>query len=178
MLANVGRKVFLIVLLLLVSLGFLFRPTTLLAYGDDVDPFFQILQLIHVPVEALVGRQLIRAAPEELLVICDGWLDQFVLDGLILKNFVAGNELALDLLDLNHVSELDRFAGLTTLEQFSVFLEDAKELLVVGNFLAIEHTSLSLHDHLPAYGSKMLKLLDHVFDDVWFHVGVSNPSHP
>ena len=77
----------------------------------------------------------------------DGRFEKFRLDGFMGEYIVMGNELLLHLLDLDHVPELDGFAGLASDEQFGMRLEEAEELLVVGHLLTFDDALMRLfHD--------------------------------
>jgi hypothetical protein len=69
---------------------------------------------------------------------------------LLLVHLVGGDELLADLLDLDHVTELDVLARLAALEELRVWLEEAEELLVVGDGLAVQHAPPRLIEDLPA----------------------------
>ena len=104
--------------------------TPLLGNSDDLDVTVELGELLRRPV-ALVGCDAFWKVPEELLVARQGWADEGRLDRFLPEHLVVGDELLSGLLDLDHVTELNVLAGLATLEEFGVVLEDAKELVLV-----------------------------------------------
>ena len=80
-----------------------------------------------------------------------GGIQERVLDRLLVVHLVRRDELLADLLDLDHVAELDVLARLAALEELRVRLEEAEELLVVGDGLAVQDaTPRLIHDALPS----------------------------
>lgn len=126
--------------------GLFFRPVTLLGNADDFDSLAQLFDLCHVLIVSLVCGNRVGIISEESLVVFQCRLDQFVLDGLLLEDFVLSDEIAVNLPDLNHVSELDRLGCLAAYEEFGMRLEDAEDLLLVGDRLLIDDSATCLID--------------------------------
>ncbi len=97
------------------SLGLLERATTLLGDGDDFDVLLERPDGLHVGVVSLVGRQLLRQMTEQVLVLSECRGDQRGLERLVVEHVVARDEFLLDLLDLDHVPELDGLAKLAAI---------------------------------------------------------------
>ena len=112
----------------------------------DVDLLVQLLDRRHVLVVSFVGRDALWIVTEQFLVTSQCRFDQFMFVGFLFKDVIVCNEFAFDLLDLNHVSPLDRLGSLTPLEQLGMGFEDAEYFLVIRNLFAIQNSTRSLVD--------------------------------
>ena len=93
-----------------------FRGTSLALLTDrnGLDVLLQPVDGLSVEI-ALVGCEAGRVDAEQSAMRSQRLVQQCGLRGLVFEHVVVGNELLGDLLNLNHVTELDRLAGLATL---------------------------------------------------------------
>ena len=146
---------------------FLFGPTPLLCDGDELHLVAQVLERLDAFVVALVGCDFLGIPPEQTTMSFHRGAQELMLDGFLLEGLVVGDEFLADLLDLDHVTELDGLAGFSPLEEFRVRLEDAEELLVVGNRVTLEDSPPGLIDHSGSQLEVVIQILrEHLSDDV------------
>jgi len=81
------------------------------------------------------------------VVTGEGRREERVLCGLVGKGLIVRDELPGDLLDLDHVAELDLLAGVAAFEQLRMRLEETEELLVIGDGLSLQDTAPRLVHH-------------------------------
>ena len=74
------------------------------------------------------------------------------------EDAVVRDELARDLLDQHHVTELDRLGRLPPLQELRVRLKDAEDLLIVGDLLAANDPTPCLAEDLLAQRAKVFDL--------------------
>ncbi len=129
---------------IMLSLGLFRGASSFLGDGNHRDLTLQAINRVHAFVVALVSSELVGIATEELPVAFQNGLEQLVLDRSLVEDIVVRDEFAVDLLNLDHVSELDVFAGLATFEQFRVRLEDAEQFLVIRHALALDKSRFRL----------------------------------
>ena len=149
--------------------------TALLGNGHDRHTLRGIFEDFARPV-AFVGRQGLGRMTEQRLVVLEGRAHESRLGRPLLKDLVVRDELALDLLDLDHVAELDILAGLAAYEQLGVRLENAEELLRVGNRTPVEHTFGRLPDHVPGKLLEVAQIYDQSLDDDVVEAAVTTRS--
>jgi len=146
---------------------FLLGPTPELRDGDELHLLAQILERADAFVVALVGSDFPGILPEQTAMAFHRGAQELMLDGLLIEGLVVGDEFLADLLDLDHVTELDGLSRFSPLEEFRVRLEDAEELLVIGNRVTLEDPPPGLIDHSRSQVQVVFQVLrEHLGDDV------------
>src|SRR5437867_7461558 len=105
-------------------------------------------QLVHAVVEAFVSGERFGELSERVPVTLQNRIDQRGVVGPVFEYLVVGDELLLDLLEEDHVAELDRLGDLASDQQLGVRLEDTEQLLRVRELLALEDPAGSLVNDL------------------------------
>ncbi|MGQ0651962.1 MAG: hypothetical protein ACT4P4_06795 [Betaproteobacteria bacterium] len=95
--------------------------------------------------------------------------------GRCFEHLVAGDELLLDLLEEDHVAELDRLRDLAPHQQLGMGLEDAEQFLGVGHLLAGEDAAGGLVDDFQGQAVVALELRQQSRQDQ-AHLQIVGPS--
>ena len=143
-----------------------FRCTrALLADRHDFDVRLESLDFLHALVEAFVCRKLRRIIAELFPMTLERRVDQRMIYRFFCEHLVVCDELPLDLLDRNHMAKLDGLACFAPFQEFGMRLEDAENLFVVWNLLALKYSASSLIDDLQTELLEVLDLIDHTLED-------------
>jgi hypothetical protein len=96
-------------------------------------------------IEAPIGGGDLRSAPEDPDVVLDGGHKQWRI-ALVRDDADVGNDTAVGLLHLDHLSELGRTVEFATTKDLSVWLEDADELCLRMGHPSHDASACLLHD--------------------------------
>ena len=131
------------------------------AMKKSMDGALAFRQQVNDFLKKAVGDSPLASSDDtETIVLAVRSLEERVLDRSLVEDVVARDELAADLLQLDHVTEFNVFACFAALEQLRVLLEDAEQLLFVRHTLTFEDTPSRLVHDLLAQHDEVIDLLD------------------